>query len=299
MKNYLSAKTLTIFTAGLVILMFPLLTKAFNPFSFKTDTTSSKKDRLFRKMGVLSIPHIAEAIDFTLKDLNGNPVRISDFRGNIVLLNFWTTWCPECRIEMPSMQKLHSRFKDNNFVLVSISIKETAAEVRSFFKKYKFLGLGLVIGFLFYLYGLMFFLHQYFVHQKVHRPWYRMYEMKELVKEVSEREDDYDKIVMTKNETEPYVFFLFYNKVEPIYYQKRSSKLNWKGTWTIDNYIFDQRDCPLLQEESPKENRLYVERGICKLEPWIKVIDEIKCPDGSTALRLEEFDKSKFKTKKE
>jgi peroxiredoxin len=144
MKNYLSVKTLTIFTAGLIILVFPLLTKAFNPFSFKTDTASSKNDRLFRKMGVLSIPHMAEAIDFALKDLNGNPVRISDFRGNIVLLNFWATWCPECRIEMPSMQKLHSRFKDNNFVLVSINIKETAAEVKNFFKKYKLTFIGLL-----------------------------------------------------------------------------------------------------------------------------------------------------------
>jgi peroxiredoxin len=144
MKNRLSAKTLTIITVGLVILIFPLLTRAFNPFSFKTDTPSSKKDRLFRKMGVLPFPHTTEAIDFTLKDLNGNLVRISDFRGNIVLLNFWTTWCPECRIEMPSMQKLYSRFKDNHFILVSVSIKETAAEVKSFFKKNELTFIGLL-----------------------------------------------------------------------------------------------------------------------------------------------------------
>jgi len=144
MKNCLSAKTLTILTVGLVILIFPLLTRAFNPFSFKTDTTSSKKDRLFRKMGALPVPHTAEAIDFTLKDLNGNLVRISDFRGNIVLLNFWATWCPECRLEMPSMQKLHSRFKNNNFVLVSVSIKETAAEVKNFFNKNGLTFIGLL-----------------------------------------------------------------------------------------------------------------------------------------------------------
>jgi len=144
MKNRLSVKTLIILTAGLVILVFPLMTKAFNPFSFKTETASSNKERLFRKMGVLSIPHIAEEIDFTLKDVNGSPVRISDFRGNIVLLNFWATWCPECRIEMPSMQKLHSRFKDNHFVLVSVSIKETASVVKNFFEKYKLTFIGLL-----------------------------------------------------------------------------------------------------------------------------------------------------------
>lgn len=144
MKNYFYVKALTILATGLAILMFPLLTKAFNPFSSEKDTASSKKDRLFRKMGVLSVPHMAEAIDFTLKDLDGNPVRLSDFRGKIILLNFWATWCPECRIEMPSMQKLHSRFKDYNFVLVSISIKESASEVKNFFKKYKLTFIGLL-----------------------------------------------------------------------------------------------------------------------------------------------------------
>jgi len=177
-------------------------------------------------------------------------------------------------------------------VIVAVGI----LQVISFFKKlgcFKLCILGISLC---YLYGLTFFLHQYFHHQKVHRPWYRNWEMKELVKEISEREDDYDKIVMTKNETEPYIFFLFYNKVEPVYYQGKSSELNWKGTWAIDDYIFDQRDCPLLQEESPSEDRLYVEREICKLESWIKVIGEIKRPDGSTALRLEEFDKDEFKS---
>jgi len=144
MKRYLSIKTVAICIAGLVILLFPLLTKAFNPFSSETDTAISEKDRLFRKMGALSIPPIAEAIDFTLKDLNGKPVRLSDFRGKIVLLNFWATWCPDCRIEMPSMQKLHSRFKDTDFVLVSISIKESASEVQKFFKKHKLTFIGLL-----------------------------------------------------------------------------------------------------------------------------------------------------------
>ena len=151
---------------------------------------------------------------------------------------------------------------------------------------------------LIYAYGFIFFLHQYFHHQKIHRPWYRNYEMKELVKEIFKREDNYDKIVMTKNETEPYVFFLFYNQIEPSRFQIESAALSWKKSWGFDKYFFDQRDCPLLQEEKPMENTLYVEREICKLEPWIKVIGEIKRPDGSTALRLEEFNKNKFKATK-
>lgn len=175
-------------------------------------------------------------------------------------------------------------------VVIATGILQTV----NFFQKLGFLKLG-ILGIVFcYLYGFAFFLHQYFHHQKVHRTWYRAYEMKELVKEVAQRENYYDKIVMTKDTTEPYIFFLFYNKIEPAYYQKKAANLNWKGNWQLDKYIFDGRDCPLLDEEKPIENRLYVERSKCELEPWIKVIYEIKRPDGSIALRLEEFDKSKF-----
>lgn len=178
---------------------------------------------------------------------------------------------------------------------IEIVIATGILQVVIFFKKLgypKFCILGTTLC---YLYGLIFFLHQYFHHQKVHRPWYRNYEMEELVKEVTQRESDYNKIVITKNEIEPYIFFLFFNKVEPTYYQRKAAKLNWKGSWELDKYIFDQRDCPLLEEENPTEDRLYVEREICKLEPWIKVIYEIKRPDNSVALRLEEFEKSEFK----
>jgi thiol-disulfide isomerase/thioredoxin len=68
-----------------------------------------------RKMEIIKIPHIASPVDFSLPDINGQQVTLSDFKGKIVFFNFWTTWCPECRIEMPSMEKLHSRFKGQGF----------------------------------------------------------------------------------------------------------------------------------------------------------------------------------------
>ena len=163
-----------------------------------------------------------------------------------------------------------------------------------FFKKLGFFKIGVLVIILGYSYGLIFFLHQYFHHQRVHRPWYRNDEMKQLVKAVNQRGSGYDKIVITKNETEPYIFFLFFNKIDPAYFQEKVPPLFWEGTWEFDQYIFDQRDCPLQQEKSPREDRLYIERNICKLESWIKVIDEISRPDGSAALRLEEVDRRQF-----
>lgn len=90
--------------------------------------------RLFQNMGIVNIPHIPPPVDFQLKDLNGNTVRLSDFKGKIVFLNFWTTWCPECRYEMPAMQKLYTHFKDRDFAMVAINLNEPAAFVKRYLR---------------------------------------------------------------------------------------------------------------------------------------------------------------------
>lgn len=62
------------------------------------------------------------APDFAAMDLQGDPVRFADLRGQVVLLNVWATWCPPCRDEMPSMQRLHERFKDVGLRVVAVSV---------------------------------------------------------------------------------------------------------------------------------------------------------------------------------
>ncbi|HSD51810.1 MAG TPA: TlpA disulfide reductase family protein [Candidatus Methylomirabilis sp.] len=61
------------------------------------------------------------APEFVLADLGGNRVRLSDHRGHVVLLNFWATWCPPCRAEMPSMEKLYQAYRDRGLVILAIS----------------------------------------------------------------------------------------------------------------------------------------------------------------------------------
>ncbi len=64
--------------------------------------------------------------DFTLTDLHGQSWHLKDLRGKIVLVNFWATWCPPCRKEMPDLQALYDRYKDQGFVILSISDEEQA-----------------------------------------------------------------------------------------------------------------------------------------------------------------------------
>lgn len=62
------------------------------------------------------------APDFTLTDLNDKPYRLSDFRGKVVFLNFWATWCAPCRDEMPSMEVLYRNFEKDGLVVLAVSI---------------------------------------------------------------------------------------------------------------------------------------------------------------------------------
>jgi peroxiredoxin len=73
-----------------------------------------------------------EAPDFTLKDLNSRKVRLADFRGKVVFLNFFATWCVPCRAEMPAMERLHQEFKGKGLVVLAVDIQETAKTVRPF-----------------------------------------------------------------------------------------------------------------------------------------------------------------------
>lgn len=109
----------------------------YNGFFAIAGSQDQELERLFSNIGILKIPHISRPVEIQLKDVFGNTVSLSDFRGKIVFLNFWATWCPPCIIEMPSMEKLHRRFKDKNFVMVAINSQETDAQTKSFFNKYK------------------------------------------------------------------------------------------------------------------------------------------------------------------
>lgn len=73
------------------------------------------------------------APDFELPDYAGRPVKLSSLRGQVVLLNFWATWCPTCVVEMPSMESLVKKMADQPFRLLAVSVDEDWPAVRKFF----------------------------------------------------------------------------------------------------------------------------------------------------------------------
>ena len=76
------------------------------------------------------------APDLALVDLAGNRVSLGDYRGSVVLVNLWATWCPPCREEMPTLKAFYERYKANGFVLIAIDQEETLEVVEPFVKEF-------------------------------------------------------------------------------------------------------------------------------------------------------------------
>lgn len=75
--------------------------------------------------------------DFSLATPAGTRIALKDFRGKVVLLNFWASWCTPCREEMPAMEKLYREYKDNNFVILAVAVKDRKKDALKFIKELK------------------------------------------------------------------------------------------------------------------------------------------------------------------
>jgi thiol-disulfide isomerase/thioredoxin len=78
------------------------------------------------------------APDFVLTSLDGQEVRLSQYRGKVVILDFWATWCPPCKLALPHFIELHQELKDDGLVIIGVSLDKTGVrEVASFVKEWK------------------------------------------------------------------------------------------------------------------------------------------------------------------
>jgi peroxiredoxin len=68
----------------------------------------------------------SQAPDFTMKDINGNEIKLSDYKGKYILIDFWASWCGPCRKENPYLKDAYNRLKDKNFVIIGVSLDENA-----------------------------------------------------------------------------------------------------------------------------------------------------------------------------
>ncbi len=93
---------------------------------------------------ILSIPvaqagetNKVPAPDFTLPSLGGSNVRLSELKGDVILLNFWASWCGPCRLEMPLLEKLHNKYKAIGFTVLGVNVEESHVNAQAFLEENK------------------------------------------------------------------------------------------------------------------------------------------------------------------
>lgn len=110
-----------------------------------TNQTFQQFKRLFLTAllcGTLIAPAGAVAVketapDFTLKTKSGKNLRLNDFRGKVVMINFWATWCAPCRQELPHMEALYKKYKDRGFVLLGVNIDNDSVAAKKMAEEFK------------------------------------------------------------------------------------------------------------------------------------------------------------------
>lgn len=91
----------------------------------------------FQRVGFTRVPMVgSQAPDFTLKDLKGQNVSLSQFKGKVVLLDFWASWCPPCQASTPFLVEMHKKYGSKGLVVLSINRKEDPATVEAYVKKH-------------------------------------------------------------------------------------------------------------------------------------------------------------------
>jgi cytochrome c biogenesis protein CcmG/thiol:disulfide interchange protein DsbE len=75
------------------------------------------------------------APDFLLKDLGGKEISLDDYKGKVIFLNFWATWCPPCRQEIPGFIKAYEKHKDDGLVILGVAVSDREESVKSYVEK--------------------------------------------------------------------------------------------------------------------------------------------------------------------
>lgn len=121
-------------TALIIIVLIILLGYLYTVYK-------AQKDEAY-KMNMAFVPQQIEdkimAPDFTLTNMEGNKVSLSDYRGKIVFLNFWATWCRYCKLEMPDFEEVHNVLLNNDkAVILTVNVQEKKSTVENFIEEYR------------------------------------------------------------------------------------------------------------------------------------------------------------------
>ena len=103
-------------------------------FSLLSSPIRAEEDH-WKALEVIRLPDVAPP-DFALTSLDGDSITLGDLKGKVALINFWATWCPHCKGQMPSMERIYRKLKDKGFTILAVNIMENLETVKKFARKY-------------------------------------------------------------------------------------------------------------------------------------------------------------------
>lgn len=131
MKNYRRVTSGIQWLAILLVLTGLTACGAVTNSGSTTAGTSPVKEEIAPRVGYT-------APDFEVKDYTGKTVKLSDYRGKPVLLNFWATWCPPCKVEMPELQAAYQAHQQDGLILLGINLGESPATIKKYVEEQNF-----------------------------------------------------------------------------------------------------------------------------------------------------------------
>ena len=87
--------------------------------------------------GVCNVAARPAKLNFTLTDVEGRRVRLDEYSGRVILVNFWATWCAPCKTEIPWLNELHARYREQGLVVIGVSVDDAIAKIRPFAQSMK------------------------------------------------------------------------------------------------------------------------------------------------------------------
>ncbi|HAE43465.1 MAG TPA: hypothetical protein DCG34_11220 [Clostridiales bacterium] len=135
MKKYLLKKSHKLIGLTLLLILSLVLSSCTTTADSTTPTPTTSQPTDMTSETEEPVREVVYAPDFELEDLDGNIVKLADLKGKDIFVNFWATWCPFCVDEMPDLQLIYEKYKDEDFIVLAINVQESAEKAKGYLEE--------------------------------------------------------------------------------------------------------------------------------------------------------------------